>query len=458
MPEESFEQQARNMAELFSMEPQPHVWQRVKAAIAPKRRRRAVFVWWMLGLGLVCGLGFWLMNNSKLKQKKEANAKQHISVKTNLQKNKKSGKADEAVHGNSYKEATKNNQQNNATVQKKGTDLFLQKNPFANNKMPIKQKINTILFQPETQIVFNKKGTEEKAAKPNPDSIVKPSQTDVLANKEEADVKNKTLHEPQTIANDTTKINREIVAKTNDTLSKAKDSSIAINNKKRSKRKWHWGVTAEGGTSWLGNGLFGNGAKSLADFSSDPTGMTNGGSQFFSTSSQRRNGVDVALGILAKTNFSKHWFLDGALIYRYQQFSVQSTTQSSGTNNVGASIAKSNTSYRFQSANLYAGIGLFLFHKKDASVALQAGMDNGWLLSIKQKHNDSLQSLTAQGFVHWQPSLQFSVPVGIYTKGNVRWQISPFVRWGLGGLQKNDESFAHHPLNATGIKANYFFK
>ncbi len=288
-------------------------------------------------------------------------------------------------------------------------------------------------FQPKAHFALKKNAAKEKEIKTNSENTLIQSQVNVLANNNAViDSNNKAFQKPQDILSDTAKTQTEMAVKTNDTLQQIKDSSSFSINKKKKKKEWHWGATAEVGTSWLGNGLFGDQAKSLSDFSTVPTGMTNGGSQNFSTyQQQRRNGVGAALGITFESNLSKHWFLDGALTYRYQQFYIQTTSFNSLPTALNGNVVKSNMSYHFQSANLYAGLSVFIFHKKNASVALQAGMDNGWLLSIKQMHNDSLQSLTAQGFRRWQPSLQFSVPVGIYNKGNIRWQLSPFIRWGL---------------------------
>ncbi len=459
MPEESFEQQARNMAEQFSMAPQPIVWQRVKAAISPKRRRRAAFIWWTLALGVACGLGFWLLNDSKILHKKTESANKNITVKSNSGKIEKVDKTNESTNQKTDNHPTINSKRSVASTQKKNKDLLVLNHLRSQEEKGAKQKKEATLFQPQSQFVLHKNRTKEKDVKTNGDSTSIQSQTDVLANNNAAsDLKNKALQNVQAKGSDTVKTITKTTAKTNDTLNKNKDSSLTSINKKKGKNKWHWGVTAEGGTSWLGNGLFGDQSKSLADFSSIPTGNVSGGSQSSSTYQQRKNGVDAALGIAAKTNLSKRWFLDGALTYRYQQFSIQTTSLSSLPTPLFGNIIRSNANYYFQSANLYTGIGLSIFHKKNTSIAVQAGMDNGWLLSIKQRHNDSLQTITAQGFHRWQPSLQVSFPIGIYGKGNVRWQLSPFVRWGLRGLQNSDGSFAHHPLSAAGIKATYFFK
>ena len=79
MPEQNFEQQARDMAEGFRMEPQPAVWQNVKNAIAkPKRKRRILIWWWLLPLGLLGGLVLFVRNhkNDLTKDKEIASATQ----------------------------------------------------------------------------------------------------------------------------------------------------------------------------------------------------------------------------------------------------------------------------------------------------------------------------------------------------------------------------------------------
>ncbi len=460
MPEESFEQQARNMAEQFSMEPQPVVWQRVKAAIAPKRRRRAAFVWWLLPLCVACGLGFWLMNDAKILQKKEASLKQNPTAKTKTHSTGKSENANEKKSGEKITHPTINSKQGIASTQKKNTDLFVFNHLRSHEEKGAKQKKEATLFQPQAHSMNDKNAVNEKDVKKESNATLVQPQANTLLNSDKAiDSSNTALQKPQKTVSDTAKTNTDFAVKTKDTLKQNKDTSIASIKKKKGKTKWQWGLTAEGGRSWLGNGLFGDQSKSLSDFSSVPTGMTNGGSQNASTyQQQRKNGVDAALGIAVETNLSKHWFLDGALTYRYQQFSIQTTSLSNLPIPVFGNVVKSNMSYRFQSANLYAGVGVFVFKRKNISIALQAGIDNALVLSIKQKHSDSLQSVTRQDFHRWQPSLQFSVPVSIGANHKTRWQLSPFVRWGLRGLQNSDGSFAHHPLSAAGIKATYFFK
>lgn len=459
MPEESFEQQARNIAEQFSMEPQPVVWQRVKAAIAPKRRRRAVFVWWLLLLGAACGFGFWLMNDSESIQKKHADSKQK-EAKTKIHPIEKRENANEKRSGEEITHLTKNSKQSVALTQNKKRDLFVKNHLTSHEEKGIKQKKETTLFQPQTHFISDKNVVKEKDVKEERNATLVQPQTTTLVNSNKAtDSNNAALQKPPTTISDTVKPHVEITVKTNDTLKQNKDSSLASINKKKGKTKWHWGLTAEGGTSWAGNGLFGDQSKSLSVFSSVPTGNFNNGSQNPSTyQQQRKNGVDAALGIAVETNLSKHWFLDGGFTYRYQEFHIQTISFSNLPTSLFGNVIKSNASYHFQSANLYTGIGLSLFHKKNTSVALQAGVDNALFLSIKQMHNDSLQALTAQGFQHWQASLQFAVPVGIYSKRKIRWQLSPFVRWGLRGLQESGNTFGHHPLNSAGIKAIYFFK
>ncbi|MDQ2752871.1 MAG: hypothetical protein M3R72_07595 [Bacteroidota bacterium] len=458
MPEENFEQKVRKMAEQFSMEPQPVVWQRVKEAIAPKRRRRAAFVWWLLPLCAVGGLVFWLLNSPLYVQNQTAIAIQKSGTKTDTNSLKKVTKPNEEKKSEKATNSIGSNEKNMPSIPKKSVRLFVVNNKSDDKEKSTKPNAEATSFQPKTNFAGDTNRIKEKDIKEKSEATSIQSHNHVLLHNNASADSNLALQNPQTIVADTVKMNATIGAKTNDTLTGKKDSSFAVINKKKGKTKWQFGLMAEGGTSWLGNALFGNQLKSLSDFSSVTAGASNGSTQTTSTQQQRKNGVDAALGIAAKTNVSKRWFLEGELGYRYQQIHIQTTLFTSIPTSLNGNIIRSNANYHFQSANLYTGIGLYLFHKKTTSVAVQAGIDNGWLFSVKTKDNDSAQNLTAKGFQRWLPSLQLAVPVRIQAGKNIYWQLSPFVRWGLRGLQKSGGSFEHHPLNSAGIKVNYFFK
>src|SRR5690349_12970750 len=77
MPEHNFEQQARDMANGFEMEPKSEIWQNVRNAIqAPQRKRRFVLWWWWLPIGLLGGtLAFYMLHQK---------GREEQVVKTNL--------------------------------------------------------------------------------------------------------------------------------------------------------------------------------------------------------------------------------------------------------------------------------------------------------------------------------------------------------------------------------------
>src|SRR3954465_15497780 len=66
MPEQNFEQQARDMMNGFEMKPGPEVWQNVCNAIQePRRKRRFMLWWWLLPLSMI-GSGIALYRFNKI--------------------------------------------------------------------------------------------------------------------------------------------------------------------------------------------------------------------------------------------------------------------------------------------------------------------------------------------------------------------------------------------------------
>ncbi len=464
MPEESFEEKARNMAEQFSMEPQPLVWQRVKAAIAPKSRRRAAFWWWLMPLCVAGGLGFWLLNSYKPLQKKEADVTQNSIAKTNSNTTGKVNKPNSNTNHKTGNHSTVNNKQNIASGQKKKADLFQQNNQSGNEKKDAKQKKEVMLFQPQTHFAINKNVVKENDVnKEKKATVVQPQTSFVNDTNALADSSKNDLQKDETEATDTLKTTAAIAIKTNDSLAKKTDSaSVVIKPEKQKKNDWQIGMVAEAGATSWGNGLFGNSAASLFSASNNPNPQTNNnsGGSFAVVNQHKKTGIDAALGVTVHKNISKRLFFTGELTYRYQQFGIQQILF-----NLASAVENphiyNNISYHLHFANMYTGIGVSIFHKKQTLVALQAGVDNSWLITMQQKQthtSDSLKSLTTHNFQRWQPFINIAIPVNIYANKKVRWQLTPFFRSGLRSFQKSNSSYSNNHLVSAGMGIIYFFK
>ncbi len=470
MPEENFEQQARNMAERFSMEPKADVWQRVQAAITPpKRKRRALLWWWLLPLLIAGGGAVIVVKNNYPNHKTNtlshnANTikRQEKNIATNqkkpiIKKEKRSKKENESLFS-----ASKKKPQNNISNKK----IFIKKIEAGEIKdiAQAEQKTKLSIHSADDEKQENAMFPNSSIPNIKRDSITDRSHTQVTITSDNID----------TSSNDVVKTNAEIIVKSKDSLQKSDSSTIRVQIKNKKVKSYRIGLLAEIGTASWGGNLLGNqnGGESFAK------SITNNSSSDFNNADikvhyRAKKGIDAAFGIAVQKSISHKFYVAGKLSYRYQQIAFTQTTtiDTLSINPVNNSFSiisfvyyKINQTDRLHFANVYAGIGWQFFNRKNIILSVQTGFDNSILLASDKKINGQLpqnnlfDNLTTYDFYKWQPHVNGLVSVDVTTRQKIHLQFAPFVRFGFRKFQNNDIDYKTNHLSSAGLQAIYFFK
>lgn len=454
MPEQNFEQQARNMAEGFSVEPNAAVWQHVEKVIAKKTRKKRVIFWWLLPLVIAGGSAILLFTGNK---KSSQNIVQSAVKK---EQHKESKKTKVASSDQKIKTLPAQNNKTKYT-QKEGKNIPVLS--YQKSKKRKTKKDEEILALNSDQPVDSESNFKER-------------NEPIASNQTSTDSTHQTKNNEQQKALDTATKKTKVDTILSDSSSQKKDTTSQFAKlKKQNNKSWHWGFVAEAGlTSW-GNNPFQT-APMPSSYATIPqsnwdnlnNGVSTGRTSI--TNHHSEKGASLSVGAAVQKSMSKKIFFGGQLTYRYQPFSVtqiirKDTATTPSQNNAGFVFYTLEEAQRFHFLNLNANIGWQIVQRKKNSVSLEAGFDNGFLIGLANKKEasapqaDSLKSnSTANNFYRWQPSVNASININFYTGKTSFLQLSPLVRFGLRKFQKNNIDYRENHLTSAGIRLIYFFK
>jgi hypothetical protein len=479
MPDNNFEQQARDMMNGFEIKPKPEIWQNVRNAIQePKRKRRFALWWWLLPLGLLGGgIAYYTFNIAY------KNAQESVSINTVNQTNTDK-KADHPEEPNKQQTDTKKGKRK-GNIDK---PFFLSNNNNNNQKRSktIKKLSGNIHKEKETiQITFDENIAEANKKRGLPDITIP---VPIIGRNSHVNDSTISLQDelnllPKDSLNSRSSYQNSMQsakATRPNSVGNDKPDSTHTNNVKM-RNGWKWGILAEVGTATRKSSLF-----STADFEkslNDPTSPNSNGngssgvglpqSNGFYYNNVIRNGFAFGLGIVLqkKLNKSIDFFADVA--YYYQSFNITTETYKDSivlNNSFTTFTGSYKATQSFHFASLYAGINWHFINTKHLQFGVSAGVDNLLLLSAKQKYNGvnngNLSSAdamrisnsisTSKYYYKYQPSLFTGILINIQT-GDRQLQFVPFVRSSFRPFDKNTTSNNNH-LFSAGLRAVYFFR
>lgn len=433
MPENNFEQQAKNLVSNFNLKPQEAVWTNVQKAIEPpKRKRRFVLWWWLLPVCLFGVAGLFLVNknadvitannaNERLEKASEKDAQKVAKLNADLRANDTATNSVNASKSDANKQAADNNFTKKENKQNR---LYKSLDSSKNVQANIDEKVN--LGSRLIKYKNAKTKTKNKSLKVDVNSFTQNDtrtlQTDFTKTAtNDSTVENKYVSDYSNLLTqkntDTTKVglvvklDAGITKKTNrpdslfviDTTAMLKDSSdilvaknvirdTAVNTKKtklKSKHSpWHFGVLAEAGTTSRNASFLNLSTETSMNFSSGfPTGNTTVGSSYRSVY-KIGSGPVFGAGIAAQKKLLKNLNFQASFQYRYQAYKSFTTLfkdsvslSSFSTSAVGSFHAAEH----FHFVSIYAGLQWYFFNKNTMQIGVTAGIDNSLLLAVKQK-------------------------------------------------------------------------
>jgi hypothetical protein len=338
----AFDDNLKNRAGGFRLEPRKEVWERVEQELnTKKRKRRLVWFWWFAPLLLAGGAVWFSQNPSKESDKVVADGQVAIhpvpmEIVTTPSKEKEinetpddkreiSGTANGSVKNSSTPHATPfttpSSGKGVVNSNRPPEDVFFQ----TGQKAPLARKPQSTSTMDKAIVVTSGNEAKEKIALNTFDSSVLPDQT----------IENQIAVVPLDPQPDTAKSTGVMAVSPQDEISSGKDSQtvavvppVSIKKDKRpSKGTWHL-MAGTGIHNHTGKGI--TLEKSMAEYNSGGLNNNAGGVQG-STSTTLESpepGIGFMLGAERSQPFgkSKHWSWVGGLHYQYQSFKVSTGT------------------------------------------------------------------------------------------------------------------------------------
>ena len=497
MPEHNFEQQARDMANGFEMEPKPEVWQNVRNAIQqPQRKRRFVLWWWLLPLGLLGGcLTFYILNETGNETQM---AKMNAAHQTLINKKVIPSKQPTEIKAYTDKEISEadsisailSSKNNNVHLKQSSAIKIINRtvdDKKESNVMPDENTASANKISETLEVISEQRHQENNTSSPTADDkrITLYDSTITSENHQPLLYKD-SLN--STIANQDTTLS----ATSFKSDSSGSSKSPLINKSappgiKKLTSKIHWGFIVEGGIatrkssvlSFAGSEKSNDRQPSFPNTSGTGSNVTGTpGSNGFYYSNNIQHGAAFGLGAALQKKVNRSIDVVADVAYHYQSFKVATTVYKDSLvlNNAFALLAGSyKATQAFHFASLFAGINWHFINAKHIQLGISAGADNLFLIAADQKlHNISSNSslnyavqlngaarisdsaFTKSSFYQYQPSL-FAGVLFTIKKGNQQLQLIPFARSSFRPFDKYNTNSNNH-LFSGGLRAVYFFK
>jgi len=490
---EKFEQQAKHLLDEVQLEPRAEVWQQVRSAIQPQKKRRRFIFWWLLPVGLAAG-SLYYFTVQPTNNKPDTSVATHTTTASTDQSTK------ETIP------STKNNaDDNDATVSvpankpseapvTNNTPVFTTEK---NNAIPSKTIVTVTSAQQQRKVSSrsNKNSYAKQEGTPVTLQSVPPS-TDVIASEKKTTV-------PQTstpvvsISADVTKSSVEtstVIASADTAAKKIPVANIAampspkqsvdsqataaaapvLVTPNKARPKWSWGITGDVGfttASTAALSLFGE--KSLNDVFFSGGSLASSPSAAPSSLYKRVTATSgISLGLYATVNrqLGKTFAFQAAAGYRYQSFAVNVSTikdslQAGITFSMPLNMAA--YEYRFHSLNIYTGMQMKVFGVNGFNVGMGAGIDHQLMLMANTITRNDVYTTPASSastnnnslalYRQWQPLLRLQLTADFNINQRKWLQLSPYYNYGLRTYEKKASSSKDH-LSGFGLSATFFLK
>ena len=460
MQTNDFEKLVSNQMEDFQLQPNDEVWQKVAVRIQPEKKRRRAFIFWLLPILLISGIGgYYYFTNQNValnvsNESKPAILNDQKPAETNVLENPNHNKIE--THDNkpaiTKSLNTKTNDRQNSkeleytfSRSSKGKSIvILPSDKYVNNNSKIKSKNESEVIIPES-----KNENQATASNLNND--------------------NSTSIQPKAFENN--KIDTVVVSKMIDTAKSLVNSEPTISKKKEAQnKKWKFGIaTTLGMSNITGNAN----TKSLAQFNNSSL-STSIGAQSQSSEKQYSLALSGGLGIqLQKQLSTKSAFSIGLNFHSYRantkvgQF-VDSTVvvyDSVFQNSVSVnSFYKNGTETKYTEHFGYLQLPVnfrYQLNKNEAKpLMVYGGITPGLLISSKSLHYNQASSINYKSNDHlrnWNFSIQTGILFSLLDKKSYTFQLGPEVQYHLMNTTKK-EIQAQGNINFLGVKGNLLFK
>jgi hypothetical protein len=453
---ENFEQQVKRMMEGAGLDPNPVVWQQVRNAIQPQKKKRRFIFWWILPVALVAGGVVYMVNNDNkelVARQDQANGSKSTSDNTGTQ----NGPI----------------QQSQNTIHDKAGDIGSDV-PAGKHAEQRGQSGIAIPKAKKSRGVHGPRDNTPKVVTRKTNSAASP----VANNK-----KNQTGTIPDDKINIVSAISTEQAtkqeAKISESLKKiiATDTMVALpgnteKNKPTKRSKWSFGITAEAGVATVTDGgMFSFANKSLMDaVFSGPTVLP--GAVPTVTYENTTVAAKKSLGIYFTIHrtIGKTISFQSSLGLRHQSFSTTTSTTKDSIitgNAVSFPVSRTSSLYRLNFIDLYTGISFSIYKVNGLKLGLGAGIDNQFLVAgMRRERDQSLlynlvtvqsNSTSLASYNTWQPLARLQLVADMNARKNQWFQLSPYINYGLRKLERGTFSKKDH-LASFGLTATYFFR
>lgn len=332
----------KNRAGGFRLEPRKEVWERVEQELnSKKRKRRLVWFWWFAPLLLAGGAVWFSQNPSKESGKVVAHGQASIhpslaeieptpakEKETNLASNDRkeiSGTSSRSINNSNTPHATPittpSSGKGAVNTNRPPEDVFFQ----PGQQTPPVAKTQVLTTEDNAMVVTSGNEAKEKRAENTLDSAAFPVQN----------IENQIVVVPSEPQSDTAKSTEALAVLPQGEITPVKDSQIVAvvqpvalkKDKKASKGTWY-GMAGAGIHNHTGKGI--TLEKSMADYNGGGLNNNAGGGQSSTSTSlvSPEPGLGLMLGIERSQPFgkSKHWSWVGGLHYQYQSFKISTGT------------------------------------------------------------------------------------------------------------------------------------
>lgn len=445
MQTNDFERQVQQKMDDLQIHPSETVWQKIEPQIKKEKRRRWILILFpVILIGLLYGR-YLLLNYDNLyhQPQQELTNKPIENIKTIKEPKAYS---DKIKNHNPVKEAELTNAK--PTNEEMGSHQKIKiSEKIKDNRDGVTKKFTQdILTKTQTKISIDK---NENVSIDNKNPEQEKEQSDIEINAEKAIIPIKEFPKPKEIVTA-----KDSIENKNKNQTQQENAISNVTKKAANKKIWNWGFSISAGSSGMGNNLFGDDQKSLADRQNASVGGSFG--VFVpSTPSLIKPSLALITGITVEKNISeKIIFITGI---NYKLFST--------TNTVGKDSAEffrnsnENTYHNYYHyIELPVGFKFQLGDFKKSLLYWNAGLSVSQLIGAKALqysssrrlyyHDNSLFNKTQLGF-------NTGLDIAFLSKNKTSFLIGPFYNYGISKIAR--EGYNKHHFIFIGLRAQYFF-
>lgn len=455
---EKFEAQIKSLLDDVQVEPREAVWQHVRQEIRPEKRRRRFVFWWILPVALAGG-GLWYF----LQQDDSAASTAEITRKTD-------GQNDNAPNDNA----------NKSTVTVTAPREIIERSPAAAVVSGIKGGTNVstparLTSRPANSINKQSFAAKAPAKRNDKQEVATDVPADAMTN---ITIDNTSGNSTATDIPPVVAFDPPVTAAVVDSSATVKtlilDSSIATDVKSPVKvpvkTKWRFGVKMDIGLAGKSDALVSMAKSAESVFSTGGSGPTSVTGASIRQENSVKKGPLYGLGMIAEKDLGKNFTWRSSLSYQHQSFSAMTERYKDSLTTSGMLSLpwyKATDKQALHLLNVSTGFSVRLYNNRDMKLALAASFDNFFVIVAKTQQALSLENGSASianqsmvvtnGYRTWQPHLGLSLPVDFFTKQPGRFQVSPYLNYGLRPSGTSSAGNKKH-LSSFGISTIYFFK